>query len=40
MLSDVKEADSLFLDSKRSAKRLTENKDKYLQCDVCNKHSS
>lgn len=37
-LSDVKEADDLFLDSKRSAKRLTENKEKYLQCSVCNKH--
>lgn len=34
----MKEADDLFLDSKRSAKRLTENKEKYLQCSVCNKH--
>lgn len=28
--SDVKEVDELFLDSKRSVQRLTENKDKYL----------
>ena len=28
--SDVKEVDGLFLDSKRSVQRLTENKDKYL----------
>ena len=30
-VSDVKEVDDLFLDSKRSAKRLTENKEKYLE---------
>lgn len=35
--SDVKEVDSLFLDSKRSVKRLTENKDKYLSSLVCHK---
>ena len=29
--SDIKEVDELFLDSKRSVKRLTENKDKYLE---------
>ena len=28
--SDIKEVDELFLDSKRSAKRLTDNKGKYL----------
>ena len=30
MASDVKEVDALFLDSKRSAARLMENKGKYL----------
>ena len=33
----MKEVDSLFLDSKRSVKRLTENKDKYLSSLVCYK---